>query len=152
MDKLPSKNTERLLLRIQNARDSRLPLSSFSDADHDRLKILQERGFVQGCDSYSPHNDPDSPVYVIGPLFRSVTLTTSGADYLSELSEERKARWLRFGRDILMMIIGAVVTLAVTFAFNKLTGTSDSESSVSVSNGSPALITTPSDVDAHASE
>lgn len=152
MDKLPSKNIEKLLIRIQRSENGKLSLSSLSDDDLDRLRILSDRGLIRGCDSYFPENDPNSSVIFIGPLSRSVTLTTAGTDYLSELSEERKTLWLRFGRDLLMLILGALITLVGTFLFNKLTGGADPEDHIPVSENRPAFVATPSDNDAPAGE
>lgn len=147
MDKLPSKNIEKLLIRIQRSENGKLFLSSLSDDDRDRLRILSDRGLIRGCDSYFPENDPNSSVVFVGPLSRSITLTTAGTDYLSDLSEERKARLLRFGRDVLMLILGAIVTLVVTFFFNKLTVSTDPEDHIPVSENPPAFVATPSDND-----
>lgn len=122
MDKLPSKNVEKLLCRIRDAKGGKLDVSSLSEPDRDRLHILDKRGLLQWCDAYYPRNDPDSAVYIVGPRYKSVTLSTSGVDYLADLADERKARWLRLGRDVLMMVIGAAVTLVATFLFNQLTG------------------------------
>ena len=150
MDKLPSKNTEKLLIRIQLSENGKLPLSSLSDDDRDRLRILSDRGLIRGCDSYFPESDPNSSVVFIGHLSRSVTLTTAGTDYLSELSEDRKTRWLRFWRDVLMLILGAIITLVCTFIFNKLAVSTDPENLVPVSENRPAFVATPSDNDAPA--
>lgn len=122
MDKLPSKNVEKLLYRVRDAKGGKLDVSSLSGPDRDRLDILDKRGLLQWCDAYYPRNDPDSAVFFVGPRYKSVTLSTSGVDYLADLAEERKSRWLRFGRDLLMLVIGAAVTLIATFLFNQLTG------------------------------
>lgn len=147
MEKLPSKNAEKLLLRIRDAEEGKLPLSSLSEADLDRLGILSERSLIVNCDFYFPENDPDSSVYIVGPLSKSVRLSTAGMDYLSELAHERKSAWMRFGRDVLMLLIGAVVTLVATFVFNKLSGSSGDKDPVPVSENSPALTAAPADDD-----
>ena len=122
MEKLPSKNVEKLLRRIHAAKDGKLPLSSLSDADRDRLRILDDRGLIEYCDPYHPPVDPDSPVIFAGPFCRSVKLSTAGMDYLSDLSNNRRSRLFHFGHDVLMLIIGAAITLIVTFLFNQLAG------------------------------
>lgn len=147
MEKLPSKNCEILLFRIRNSEDGKLPISSLSATDRDRLQILKDHELICGCDPYFPQNDPNSAVFLVGPLYNSVTLTTAGEDYLSELSAEKKAAIKRFSRDVLMLIIGAIITLAATFFFNKLTGLSDQKDAIPVEESGSAFIALPPDFD-----
>ena len=116
MDKLPSRNHEKLLLRISHAAGGKIVLSDLSEDDRNRFSDLQDRNLVQFCDAEFPPNDPSSSVIFIGPVFRSAMLSTAGKDYLSELQDERRENLKRFGRDILMMILGALIT----FLFDKL--------------------------------
>ncbi len=120
MDKLPSKNHEKLLLRISNAPGGKIALSALGNEDRDRFSVLQNQDLVRLCDPYDPPNDPRSSVVFVGPFYRSAMLSTAGKDYLSDLKEERRDSWKRFGRDILMMILGALVTLLLTLLFNQL--------------------------------
>ena len=147
MDRLPSRQVEKLLYRIRDAKGGKVSVSDLSMPDRERLAILSSRGLVVGCDHYFPHNDPGSSVYFVGPFANSVSISTAGMDYLSDLADERRTRWFRFGRDILMLVIGAIITLVVTFFFNKLTGSANPDNHVATSENSPASAATPSDSD-----
>lgn len=147
MDRLPSKQVEKLLYRIRDAKGGKVSIESLSKPDRDRLKILDKYKFVEGCDPYYSTNEPGSHVIFVGHFYNSVKISTAGMDYLSDLAEERRSGMLRFGRDVLMLIIGAVVTLAVTFLFNQLTGSSDPDNPVPVSQESATMTATPSDSD-----
>ncbi len=147
MEKLPSVSCERLLTRIRAAENGKIPIDSLDADDWERFKILKERNFVQGCDPAFFKNDPDSLVQIIGPNYQSICITTLGKDYLSELSEERKSGWLRFGRDVVMLIVGAIVTVIITFLFNQLSGSVKPEDHVPVTENSPAFITALPDLD-----
>lgn len=147
MDKLPSRRHEELLARIRKAQDDGLSLEAFSEEDRERLTVLYDRDLIEVSAYMEVPSDPNGLTRFAPGFPAAVRVSADGSDYLFELAQERKRRLLAFVREIVMLLLAALIGALVDRYFLRAPA-DEPENPVPVAVYRPASGTDLSDHDA----